>query len=402
MLFSKLPKQYVLSFSRMNVMDKKHIALIMPLSTYDWGSENCGGVDSVCQMFAEYLVTQADTDFKFTIIGLDPQSKTPFTGDIINLAGNVDFIWLPSSSKQSSFKIPGIIWQNWHIRKLLKKLKPDLVHTHFWSSLIGCGFTGKTVVTVHSYKKIARRNVGLFNNFLYEKVIPLILKTRNDFVVVVGKQLKKALAKDGFKAEVIHNPIDQEYFEADYTKCQRKEIKLVTCALLTPRKRVEDSITLFGQLVNSGFGSSLTIIGPAADKLYTEKLKKQVISLDLDKKVSFMGKLNKAQIVEQYRDADLGIFTSSEETFGLAPLEMLAVGLPLIATEVGILEDEKSFFENMGVLYISDSLNSNRINNLIIKHNAKLSKSILETKFNIACIFDQYNNLYIKIIDEIE
>nr|WP_306287925.1 VpsD family glycosyltransferase [Pseudoalteromonas sp. WY3] len=383
-------------------MLKKHIALIMPLSTYDWGSENCGGVDSVCQMFAEHLVTQAGTDFKFTIIGLDPQSKTAFTGEVINLAGNVDFIWLPSSSKKNGLKIPGIIWQNWHIRKLLKKLKPDLVHTHFWSSLICSGFTGKTLVTVHSYKKIARRNVGLFNNFLYEKVIPLILNKRNDFVVVVGKQLKKALSKDGFKAEVIHNPIDQEYFEADYTKCQRKEIKLVTCALLTPRKRVEDSITLLDQLIKRGFSSSLIIIGPAADKLYTEKLKKQVVSLGLEKKVSFMGKLNKVQIVEQYCDADLGVFTSSEETFGLAPLEMLAVGLPLVATEVGILEDEKDFFENMGVLYISDSMNPKMVNNLILKHNAKLSKSILEKKFNIACIFDRYNNLYIKIIDEIE
>jgi len=270
-------------------MHKKHVALIMPLSTYDWGSENCGGVDSVCQMFAEYLVTQADTDFKFTIIGLDPQSKTPFTGEVINLADNVDFIWLPSSSKQNGFKIPGIIWQSWHIRKLFKKLKPDLVHTHLWSSLIGSGYNGKTVITVHSYKKIARRNVGLVNNFVYEKVIPLILKTRNDFVVVVGKQLKKALSKDGFKAEVIHNPIDQEYFEADCTQRERKEIKLVTCALLTPRKRVEDSITLLDQLVKSGFGSSLIIIGPAADKLYTEKLKKQVVSLGLEEKVSLWG-----------------------------------------------------------------------------------------------------------------
>lgn len=383
-------------------MPKQHVVLIMPLSTYEWGTENCGGVDSVCQMFAEYLVNHSDTSFKFTIIGLDPQSKTSYTGEVINLADNVDFIWLPASSKQTGLKIPGILWQNWHIRKLLKLLKPDLVHTHLWSLLLGCGYKGKAVVTVHSYKKIARRNVGLINNLLYEKVIPKIVKKRKDYVVVVGKQLEKALLKDGFQPEVVHNPIDQEYFKADYIKRERKEIKIVTCALLTPRKRVEDSIVLFNKLVKSGLGSSLIIIGPAADRLYTEQLKKQVTSLGLEGKVSFLGKLNKTQIVEQYLNADLGVFTSSEETFGLAPLEMLAVGLPLVATEVGILEDEKAFFENMGVLYYSDSLSPDKINNLVLKHNVDYSKRALETKFNITCIFEQYSDLYVKVIDEVK
>ncbi|MBT2152564.1 VpsD family glycosyltransferase [Pseudoalteromonas tetraodonis] len=377
-------------------MPKKHIALIMPLSTYDWGSNNCGGVDSVCQMLAEYMVNHDDANFRFTIIGLDPQSKIPFTGDVIRLSDNVDFIWLPTSSKQSKFKIPGIIWQNWHVRKLLKTLNPDLVHTHFWSLLIGSGFKGKTLVTIHSYKKIARRNVGVFNNFLYEKIIPLITTRRSDNVVVVGKQLQKALSNDGVKSQIVYNPIDQEYFKASYTRHEHKKIKLVTCALLTPRKKVEDSIALLARLVGNGFNSSLTIIGPAADKEYTEQLKKQIVSLGLENNVALLGKLNKTQIVQQYLNADLGVFTSSEETFGLVPLEMLAVGLPLITTEVGILEDEKTFFEKMGVLYFSDTITPNRIKNLIDNHNVNESKSELEVKFNIASVFTQYIDLYKK------
>ncbi|ADT68208.1 VpsD family glycosyltransferase [Pseudoalteromonas sp. SM9913] len=377
-------------------MPKKHIALIMPLSTYDWGSNNCGGVDSVCQMLAEYMVNQDDANHRFTIIGLDPQSKTPFTGDVIRLSGNVDFIWLPASSKQLKFKIPGIIWQNWHVRKLLKTLNPDLVHTHFWSLLIGSGFKGKSLVTVHSYKKIARRNVGVLNNFLYEKIIPLITTRRSDKVVVVGKQLQTALSNDGVKSQLVHNPIDHVYFDTSYVKHERSEIKLVTCALLTPRKKVEDSIDLLAELVSNGIDSTLAIIGPAADKVYTEQLKKQVSSLGLENNVAFLGKLNKTQIVKQYLNADLGVFTSSEETFGLVPLEMLAVGLPLLTTEVGILEDEKTFFEKMGVLYFSDTITPNHIKNLIANHNVNESKSELEVKFNIASVFAQYIDLYKK------
>ncbi|NWL16057.1 glycosyltransferase family 4 protein [Pseudoalteromonas sp. Scap03] len=383
-------------------MPKKHIALIMPLSTYDWGSNNCGGVDSVCQMLAEYMVNHDDANYRFTIIGLDPQSKTPFTGDVIHLSDNVDFIWLPASSKQSKFKIPGIIWQNWHVRKLLKILNPDLVHTHLWSLLVGSCYEGKTLVTVHSYKKIARRNVGLVNDFLYEKIIPSITARRNDNVVVVGKQLQSAIIADGFKSEVVHNPINQEYFEANYAKHNRKEVKLVTCALLTPRKKVEDSVALLAKLVSDGFDSSLAIIGPATDKEYTQRIKKQVVSLGLENNVTFFGKLNKAQIIQQYTNADLGVFTSGEETFGLVPLEMLAVGLPLITTKVGILEDERLFFEGIGVQYFTNTLTSESVNNLIKNHDVNKSKSTLETKFNIACVFEQYLDLYSKTIDEVE
>lgn len=383
-------------------MPKKHITLIMPLSTYDWGSNNCGGVDSVCQMLAEYMVNHDDANFRFTIIGLDPQSKTPYTGEVISLSTNVDFIWLPASSKQTGLKIPGIIWQNWHVRKLLKILNPDLVHTHFWSLLIGSGFKGKSLVTVHSYKKIARRNVGVFNNFLYEKIIPLITTRRSDNVVVVGKQLQSALSNDGIKSQLVYNPIDQEYFKASYTRHEHKKIRLVTCALLTPRKKVEDSIALLARLVGNGFDSFLTIIGPAADKEYTEQLKKQIASLGLENNVAFLGKLNKTQIIQQYLNADLGVFTSSEETFGLVPLEMLAVGLPLITTEVGILEDEKTFFEKMGVLYLSDTVTPNCIKNLIANHDVNESKSGLEVKFNIGSVFTQYIDLYAKIMSEVK
>lgn len=379
---------------------QKHILMIMPLSTYEWGSINCGGVDSVCQMLTEYLVDHIDDNFRFTIIGLDPQSKTPYTGEIISLSENVDFIWLPASSKQTGFKIPGIIWQNWYVRKLLTSLKPDLVHTHFWSLLIGSGFKGKSLVTVHSYKKIARRNVGALNNFLYEKIIPLITKRRSDNVVVVGKQLQTALSNDGVNSQLVHNPIDHAYFDTSYVKHERSEIKLVTCALLTPRKKVEDSIDLLAELVSNDIDSTLAIIGPAADREYTEQLKKQVASLGLENNVAFLGKLNKTQIIQQYLNADLGVFTSSEETFGLVPLEMLAVGLPLITTEVGILQDDRSFFEGIGVQYFTDTLASESVSDLIKNHNSSQSKRELEIKFNIEHIVKKYKNLYVKIIKD--
>ena len=386
-------------------MPKKHIALIMPLSTYDWGSNNCGGVDSVCQMFAEYLVNHDDANFRFTIIGLDPQSKTPFSGDVIRLTDNVDFVWLPASSKQSKFKSPGIIWQNWHIRKLLKILNPDLVHTHFWSVLIGNGFSGKSVVTVHSYKKIGRHNFGFFNNFLYEKIIPKFTRYLGDKKFVVGDILKQALAKNNIKANIIYNPIDGSFFNSPKQSQlieHPREIKFITCALINPKKNIEQSIDIIHMLNQNGIACRLDIVGSKSNKEYAQQLERKVEALQLENSVAFLGRKNKYELIELYNNANCGIFTSKEETFGLVPLEILATGLPLLCTEVGILAEQKEFFQSIGVLYITESTTVDEITANLNNFDRELSVKKLKELFNTSQIIKQYKAVYNELVFKAE
>ncbi|WP_193049635.1 VpsD family glycosyltransferase [Pseudoalteromonas undina] len=386
-------------------MPKKHIALIMPLSTYDWGSNNCGGVDSVCQMFAEYLVNHDDANFRFTIIGLDPQSKIPFTGDVICLSDNVDFVWLPTSSKQSKFKIPGIIWQNWHVRKLLKTLNPDLVHTHFWSALIGNGFRGKSVVTVHSYKKIGRHNFGFFNNFLYEKIIPMFTRYLGDKKFVVGDILKQALAKNNIKANIIYNPIDDSFFNSPKQSQlieHPREIKFITCALINPKKNIEQSIDIIHMLNQNGIACRLDIVGSKSNKEYAQQLGRKIEALQLENSVAFLGRKNKYELIELYNNANCGIFTSKEETFGLVPLEILATGLPLLCTEVGILAEQKEFFQSIGVLYITESTTVDEITANLNKFDRELSVKKLKELFDTSQIVKQYKAVYNELVFKAE
>ncbi|TMO09582.1 VpsD family glycosyltransferase [Pseudoalteromonas sp. S558] len=383
-------------------MPKQHIVLIMPLSTYEWGTENCGGVDSVCQMFGEYLVSQVNPEFKYTIIGLDPQSKTPYTGEVISLAEHVDFIWLPCSSKHTGFKIPGIVWQNWHIRKLLKKLKPDLVHTHFWSSLLGCGHNGRSVVTIHSYKKIGRHSFGFLNNLLYEKIIPLLTKSLGDKKIVVGKILKDALLKDGIESEIIYNPIDESFFYASKKppRSSNNSLQFITCSLINPKKNIEQAIFLIAKLKNSGFHCHLNIVGGVSNALYSQKLINTVEEQGLCSEISFLGKKNKRELVELYSHADCGIFTSKEETFGLVPLEIIASGLPLLCTEVGILSEKKSFFESLGILYLSENTTVDQINKCINEHDSEFSVDVLKNEFNLSEIIKKYHFLYNQLLEK--
>lgn len=375
--------------------------LIMSISTYNWGSENCGGVDSVCQMYAEYLVSHTDVNLRYTIIGLDPQSKKSFTGEVIKLADNVDFIWLPESSKQTGLKIPGIIWQNWHLRGLLKKIRPDLVHTHFWNNLMCCGYEGKTIVTIHGHKKIGRNDFGFFNNLLYEKIIPLFTKHLGDKKIVVGDVLKKTLAQSNIDAEIIYNPIDYNFFDNELVEKPNKvnkPIKFITCAIINPKKNIEQSIDIIYQLNQDGFACHLNIVGSVANKKYIQTLKQKIKRLQLEQSVSFLGKKNKFELIELYKGSDCGIFTSKEETFGLVPIEMVASGLPLISTEVGILSEKKQFFECLGVLYLTNTTTSAQILRCISQFNRTESVRKLKSLFDVEEIMAQYRTLYLNIL----
>jgi glycosyltransferase involved in cell wall biosynthesis len=56
-----------------------------------------------------------------------------------------------------------------------------------------------------------------------------------------------------------------------------------------------------------------------------------------------LGQISVRQLCEVYSQAQAGLFLSEEETFGLAPLEMIAAGLPIVTTNVGVLKHEKAF-----------------------------------------------------------
>lgn len=376
----------------------KKILLVMPLSTIEWGSKNTGGVDSVCQMFVEQLVNNASDEFSYRILAIDPLKKQSYTGEGIALSRNVEVVWSPKGIKLlGKIPVPGIIYQAYKVRQQVLFFKPNVVNSHIWSCLIGFSQNIPSIATVHSYKNIARRSVSLLNDWFYVKALPKLSRLFGHKVVCVGEQLKVVVEKDvKQEVRVIGNPIDSEYFCDINRKGYHEPLRLVTCALLTPRKQVEKVILLTQMLNDAGIDTEVTIIGPSSDKNYVKSLKSQVESSNLTNKVSFLGRLNKSEIISHYKKSDIGVFFSKEETFGLAPLEMLATGLPLLATEVGILAEKKSFFESVGVAFVDVNQPEQvfAIAQTLINNSYLSDVNKLQAEFSVVSVVKQYESLY--------
>jgi len=376
----------------------KKVLLVMPLSTIEWGSQNKGGVDSVCQMLVEELVNNTNKEFSYRIVAVDTSRTQPITDKVIRLADNVEIVWVSLGVKIfGRFRIPTLLYLMFKVKQQVQKFSPDVVHTHIWSWIIGLPRKTRSIVTTHSYKNIGRSRVSFLNDLFYVKFLPNISRLFGHKIVCVGEKLKNEVEKD-VKQEVriIGNPIDTAYFCNVKRDAHCKPIKFVTCAVLNPKKQIEKIISLTKSLNGMGIDTELTIIGPSSNHNYVKLLEQQVNNANLSTKVFFTGCLNKSEIIDHYKNSDIGVFFSKEETFGLAPLEMLATGLPLLATEVGVLAEKKVFFENLGVAFVNVEQPKKMlaITETLIQNKHLPDVSALQAEFSVASVVNQYESLY--------
>lgn len=80
----------------------------------------------------------------------------------------------------------------------------------------------------------------------------------------------------------------------------------------------------------------LTIVGGGAE---LPRLRREIAERGLEAAITLSGPLPHGQLQERIRQASLYLFPSRFETFGVAPLEALAAGLPVIASDIPALRE---------------------------------------------------------------
>lgn len=133
--------------------------------------------------------------------------------------------------------------------------------------------------------------------------------------------------------------------EAITERAQADPLRLVFLGNLIPRKGVD---TLIEALAAADSHWQLTVIGAPEDKPYAARLYRQVDRHDLQSDVTFTGHLEDAAVAKHLRDSHLFAMPSKYEGFGIAYLEAMSFGLPVIASTAGgatdIVRDGKTGF----------------------------------------------------------
>lgn len=103
--------------------------------------------------------------------------------------------------------------------------------------------------------------------------------------------------------------------------------RLIYLGQLSPRKRVDLCIRALSEIGEA----RLVLAGP--DMGEGPRLRRMVRRLGLEKRVDFIGVLEGKRRLEELADADLMLYPTENEIFGLAPLESILCGTPVIVSD---------------------------------------------------------------------
>jgi glycosyltransferase involved in cell wall biosynthesis len=384
----------------------KKVLLVVPLSTLKWGSKNTGGVDSVCQMIVKGLQGNSSEAFYYRVVAFDPTNSINNTGVVSKLNESLEVVQYNVSDLSTNrwYKLPGILHQRKIIIEQNKLFQPDVIHSHLSSWLIAIGAKVTTLATLHNYKKIGRKPRGRLNNFLYEKVIPTISPYFISSYTCVSGFLKEAIINDINKPiSVVYNPVEPQYLDCVKNNTAQ-QLTLVTCALLSAKKGIHHIIEVLALLKQQGIKTQFKVIGPATDSTYMNSLTKLINERGVQREVVFVGGKTTTDIVGIYACSSVGLFLSDEETFGLVPLEMLAAGLPVIATDTGIMTDFNNANIDIPGLTIVKQTDYQCIATKIIdiqSSRKSIASNYITENFSVTAVIKSYENEYRKVLSHV-
>jgi L-malate glycosyltransferase len=157
----------------------------------------------------------------------------------------------------------------------------------------------------------------------------------SDFLVT---ETKNVLSLD-LNITRIHNFVDVEEFKPRCNHklrsrfCDTDEKLILHISNFRPVKRVSDVVKIFNA-IQQKTNSRLLLAGSGPEKPLVKEL---VTQLGLQDKVCFLG--TGESIVDLMSISDLFVLPSETESFGLAALEAMSCGIPVIASKVGGLPE---------------------------------------------------------------
>lgn len=151
------------------------------------------------------------------------------------------------------------------------------------------------------------------------------------------KQILRTFPEAQGKTTTIHNPVAKQMMAlTGIDRRSAPDFTFIGVSLLRAEKRIDVLLKAFSQLVKKGKPVRLKIAGDGPLKRRLEGLARH---LGLRDRIEFLGYLSREQIARELQESDCLVLPSEVETFGMALVEAMAAGLPIISTRCGGPED---------------------------------------------------------------
>lgn len=281
-----------------------------------------------------------------------------------------------------------------------KEGKFDVIHAHDWlvanaAKALKNAFDIPIVSTIHATE--AGRNSGIHDDTQRYINDTEWLLTYESTEVIVNSNYMKNHVQGLFglpfdKINVIpnginltnFNGIERDYdFRRQYAMDNEKIILYV--GRLVYEKGVQHLISAMPKILENYHDAKLIIAGKGG---MLDELKGQAEAMGLSNKIYFTGYLNSKQVQKMYKCADVAVFPSTYEPFGIVALEAMLAGVPTVVSDIGGLNEivdhgingMKSYAGNCNS--IADSVISLLYDKQLAANVSKKAKQKVKEEFN--------------------
>jgi len=224
------------------------------------------------------------------------------------------------------------------VRRLINQIKPDILHAHYVSS---CGL----VAALSGFHPLVISAWGddilefPRKTPLHRMAVVKALKSA-DRITATSQTLARRidlLLKGACQITIIPFGVDIDKFKF-VQRTPRGIITIGTVRNLTPKYGIDVLIRAFAGLCRSRNDLRLLIVGDGPSRKNLEEL---AANLGLSEKIEFAGRIPNDRVFEYMKKMDIFAMPSvgEGETFGVAAVEAMATGMPVVASNIGGLPE---------------------------------------------------------------
>ena len=227
----------------------------------------------------------------------------------------------------------------------------DVIHAHDWlvtyaAKSLKNAYDIPIVATIHATE--AGRNSGIHDDtqryindtewlLTYEATEVIVNSNfmKNDLQRLFGLPYDKInVTPNGINLNNFTG-IERDYdFRRQYAMDNEKIILYV--GRLVYEKGIQHLIAAMPKILSNYHDAKLVIAGKGG---MIDDLKAETSSLGLDNKVYFTGYMDSKKVQKMYKCADVAVFPSTYEPFGIVALEAMLAGVPTVVSDVGGLDE---------------------------------------------------------------
>lgn len=226
--------------------------------------------------------------------------------------------------------------------------------SHFWEQLVlpffflgkknyvlGC-FTGlgsilvrNKIMTIHDLSFLENPKWFSRGYYLWYKTMTPLAARTSRYILTVSQFSKNEILRfypylDKDRVCVVYPAVDNGMFNVDSGCGKAEEPFALTVSSLDPRKNFVKLVEAF-----KGISSCKLYIVGNANRVFGS----QGLLLDDNPNVKVLGRVSDEKLVNLYRRAACFIFPSVYEGFGLPPLEAMACGCPVLASDIPVVRE---------------------------------------------------------------